>query len=451
MAQPERLDRHLRNRWRRAFTGSRRFGLVGSTGFDGELFGEVSVTDEHVEVDLYVEDTQGGQVAAAFVTPDKGLFPPDFFGPDVTAELAGCAGLVDAGRLGDARQCYEGVRAGALGDAVALEGVRAGLERVAGLEEEAVGGVRDAIGRGELGEAREGLKRLRGLNAGHPQLGELEGEIAQAELLQPGKRFRDCPECPELVVVPEGSFMMGSPSSEEGRRDNEGPVHRVRIEHLFAVGVKEVTVGEYRRFVSARDHASGDSCFGEEDGDGAWLERSGRDWRNPGFRQTDDHPVVCVSWDDTQAYVDWLSRKTGQEYRLLGEAEWEYVARAGTGTRYWWGDEIGRNRANCKRCGSRRDYEQTSPVGSFSANGFGLHDVHGNVWEWVEDCWNDSYDGAPSDGSAWKSGDCSERVLRGGSWNLHPKMFLRSAIRTGFPSDRWFNMVGFRVARTLTP
>ena len=185
--QPERLGRHLRNRWLRAFTGSRRFGLVDSTGFDGELFGEVSVTDEHVEVDLYVQDSQGGQVAAAFVTPDKELFPPDFFGPDVTAELAKCAGLVDAGNLEGAKECYEGVRAVAPGDAAAVEGVRAGLERIeiervraerAREEAAAVRGVEEAIGRGELGEAKEELKRLRELNAGHPRLGELEGKIA---------------------------------------------------------------------------------------------------------------------------------------------------------------------------------------------------------------------------------------------------------------------------------
>ena len=194
-----------------------------------------------------------------------------------------------------------------------------------------------------------------------------------------GWRFRDCAECPELVVVPTGSYMMGAPSSEDGR-DNEGPVHRVRIGWAFAVGVKEVTVGEYGRFVSETGRSMGDSCWTYEGGE--WKERSGRSWRNPGFSQTDGHPVVCVSWDDAKAYVGWLSGETGEGYRLLSESEWEYVSRAGTRTAYWWGDEIGRSRANCDRCGSRWDEEQTAPVGSFSANAFGLHDVHGNVWEW---------------------------------------------------------------------
>ena len=144
----------------------------------------------------------------------------------------------------------------------------------------------------------------------------------------------------------------------------------------------------------------------------------------------------------------WLSGETGKEYRLLSESEWEYAARGGTRTRYWWGDAIGRNRANCRGCGSRWDDEKTSPVGSFSANPFGLYDVHGNVWEWVEDCWNGSYRGAPTDGSAWESGDCARRELRGGSWFNDPQN-LRSADRYGDTARDRLIGVGFRVARTL--
>ena len=223
-----------------------------------------------------------------------------------------------------------------------------------------------------------------------------------------GRQFRDCAECPKLVVVSEETYMMGSPSSEEGRGGDEGPVHRVTIGRPFAVGVYEVTFGEWDACVS------GGGCGGYRPDDGGWG-------RGP-------RPVVNVSWNDAKAYVDWLSSETGEAYRLLSEAEWEYVARAGTRTRYWWGDEIGRNRANCAGCGSRWDGGQTAPVGSFSANGFGLHDVHGNVWERVEDCWNVSYRGAPSDGSAWESGNCSRRVVRGGSWVDDPRS-LRSANR----------------------
>ena len=238
-------------------------------------------------------------------------------------------------------------------------------------------------------------------------------------IFQAGDVFRDCPDCPELVVVPEGNFMMGS---------SYGPVHRVVIGRPFAVGVYEVTFGEWDACVS------GGGCGGHRPSDEGWGQGP--------------RPVIRVSWDDAKAYVRWLRGKTGKEYRLLSESEWEYVARAGTGTMYWWGDEIGRNRANCGGCGSRWDNRQTSPVGSFSANGFGLHDVHGNVWEWVEDCWNENYNEAPTDGSAWESGNCGRRVLRGGSWSSSPG-YLHSASREWYTSGNRNNDTGFRVAKTL--
>ena len=263
----------------------------------------------------------------------------------------------------------------------------------------------------------------------------------------PGRRFRDCAECPELVVVPSGTYRMGSPSGEEGRYDDEGPVHRVRIAEPFAVGVYEVTRGEFGRFVRETGHSLGDTCWTYEGGE--WKVRSGRSWRNPGFGQTDAHPVACVNWEDARGYVRWLSRETGEGYRLLSESEWEYVARAGTVTPYWWGDAVGRGRANCDGCGSRWDDRQTAPVGSFTANAFGVHDVHGNVWERVEDCWHGGYAGAPGDGRAWTSGGiCSARVVRGGSWYYSPRD-LRSAYRFRFPAGNRSSNVGFRVARTL--
>ncbi len=264
--------------------------------------------------------------------------------------------------------------------------------------------------------------------AGFVHASRLEEETDAAP--ETGSVFRDCPHCPEMVVVPPGDFMMGSPSSEEDRSDDEGPRHRVTIGSPFAVGVYEVTFSEWDACASAG------GCGGYRPDDEGW----GRGQR----------PVINVSWDDAQSYVAWLSRATGEAYRLLSESEWEYVARAGTATRYWWGRDIGRNRANCDRCGSRWDDERTAPVGSFEANAFGLHDVHGNVWEWVQDCWNDSYAGAPGDGSAWESGNCSRRVLRGGSWDDVPRV-LRAASRgrddTGFRGS----YAGFRVARTFTP
>ena len=245
-----------------------------------------------------------------------------------------------------------------------------------------------------------------------------------------GDVFRDCDHCPAMVVVPSGSFMMGSPPSEEGRDDDEGPVHRVSIPSVFAVGVYEVTFEEWDACVSDG------VCYPSRD------EGWGRGQR----------PAINVGWPKVQEYVRWLSRETGKAYRLLSESEWEYVARAGTTTRYHWGDAIGRNLANCDGCGSRWDGESTSPVGVFGANSFGLHDVHGNVAEWVEGCNLDSYAGAPNDGTPNTDGSiwCGTRVVRGGSWDNNP-WDLRAANRDGAAFYYFYDYVGFRVARTFTP
>ncbi len=229
-------------------------------------------------------------------------------------------------------------------------------------------------------------------------------------------------------VIPAGSLEMGCVSGV-GCFENELPVHSVTIPAPLAVGKYEVTFSEWDACVESGGCRSLPIDYG-------W----GRGNR----------PVVAVRWEDTQEYVAWLSAETGFEYRLLSESEWEYAARAGANTAYSWGNEIGHNRANCRSCGSRWDYDRTAPVGSFGANRFGLHDMHGNVWEWVEDCWNESYVGAPSDGSAWRRGDCSYRVLRGGSWYYSPR-YLRSANRGASATGVQINGIGFRVARTLTP
>ena len=243
---------------------------------------------------------------------------------------------------------------------------------------------------------------------------------------QIGMKFKDCADCPEMVVVPSGSFTMGSPSGEYGRDDDEGPRHLVIIDYPLAVGVYEVTFSEWDACV-----ADG-GCGGYVPDDDGW----GRGNR----------PVMNVSWNHAQSYVRWLCSKTGHNYGLLSESEWEYVARAGTETRYSWGNKIGHNRANCDGCGSRWDDDRTAPVGSFSANGWGVYDMHGNVWEWVQDCWNDSYVGAPVDGSSWESGDCCNRVRRGGSGDFSSR-WLRSAIRSWDPPDYRNDDFGFRVAR----
>ena len=314
----------------------------------------------------------------------------------------------------------------------------------------------------ERGAAAE---RMRQEEAERRRRAEVERRERERALRKPGRRFRDCEGawCPELVVVPAGSYMMGSPPGETGRDDDEGPVHRVRIAEPFAVGAYEVTRGAWRRFVEETGHTTVDSCWTYQSGQ--WKKRSGRSWRNPRYMQTDTHPAVCVSWEDAQAYVRWLSRKTRKRYRLLSESEWEYVARGGTKTARYWGeketDQCGHGNGadgtlqaryrewGWKVASCRDGHVHTAPVGSYERNEFGLQDVMGNVWEWVEDCWHDSYVGAPGDGGAWTSGgDCGRRVLRGGSWGSDP-WNLRSASRLRNTTGNRLNLVGFRVARTL--
>ncbi len=276
---------------------------------------------------------------------------------------------------------------------------------------------------------------------------------------RPGHVFRDCEGCPEMVVVPAGSFRMGSPSDERSRNDDEGPTHRVRIGEAFAVGKYEVARGEYGEFVreTGRDMSGGCHVLVKESGRWRWKNEAGRSWEDPGFGQGEREPAVCVSWEDAKAYVEWLSEKTGKGYRLLTEAEWEYAARAGTEGPFHTGSTITPDQANYDGnyvygSGSKGRYRRrTVSVGTFPANGFGLHDVHGNVLEWVEDCWHGDYSGAPTDGSAWLTGgDCGKRVLRGGPWFSRPRN-LRSAFRIRYSAAVRINILGFRIARTLTP
>ena len=280
----------------------------------------------------------------------------------------------------------------------------------------------------------------------------------------PGTAFRDCPECPEMVVVPAGSFTMGSPPGEKGRDSNEGPQRTVTIRKPFAVGRYEVTRGEFARFVATTGYSTGNSCYTYND-DG-WNYRSGFGWRNPGYGQTDRDPVTCVNWRDAKAYVSWLSHRTGKRFRLLSEAEWEYAARAGTTTSHYWGNSasVQCNYANAADAAAKKRFGywtsaqscndgavNTAPVGRYRANRFGLHDMAGNVWEIVEDCWHKDYRGAPSDGRAWTAGgNCVKRVLRGGSWSDGPRD-LRAAFRYRYSAGDRIDYNGFRVARTLSP
>ena len=261
-----------------------------------------------------------------------------------------------------------------------------------------------------------------------------------------------------MVAIPSGKFMMGSPVTEPGRFDSEGPQHLVSV-RAFALSKFDVTNAEFRTFLQETGYqpAPCDPILGLT-------------WRSPGRGlayppgETDPplEPAVCLSWKDAQAYIAWLNSKVrglpsarrsrDGPYRLPSEAEWEYAARGGTVTARWWGDAIGVGNANCNGCGSKWDGTLIAPVGSFGPNPFGLYDMLGNVWQWVEDCWNESYVGAPTDGGPWMRGDCTKHVLRGGSWSNVP-IYIRSATRSGADAGNkdfdYSSYAGIRVVRTL--
>jgi formylglycine-generating enzyme required for sulfatase activity len=264
--------------------------------------------------------------------------------------------------------------------------------------------------------------------------------VSEECALKPKDVFKECDKCPEMVVAPAGSFMMGAADAEQERAAEdgglrEGPQHNVAIARQFAVGRFAVTFEQWDACV-----ADG-GCNGYKPADQGW----GREQR----------PVVNISWNDAKAYIAWLSKKTGKTYRLLTEAEREYVARAGTTTPFWWGNTISTGQANYDGSyvyggGSKGIFRgMTFPVDSFEPNPFGLFQVHGNVLEWVEDCQHETYQGAPADGSAWATGgDCSRRLMRGGGWSFDPRD-LRSAARYSTVPDRRVLVNGFRLARTL--
>jgi formylglycine-generating enzyme required for sulfatase activity len=237
---------------------------------------------------------------------------------------------------------------------------------------------------------------------------------------KPGDLFRDCSDCAELVVIPAGSFDMGSTT------EYENPVHRVTIAKPFAIGRYEVTFNEW------------DKCV--EDG-GCKYRPDDREWGRG------DRPVINISWLDAKAFVTWLSQKTGKTYRLPTEAEWEYAARGGTTTPYWWGRDPGSRQANCRECNTGES-QRTSPVGSYKPNAFGLYDTAGNAAEWIEDCWNDNYRSAPSNGAAWTAGQCRLRVLRGGAFDSQAK-YVRSMARFRYDADVRYVSNGLRVVREL--
>ena len=282
----------------------------------------------------------------------------------------------------------------------------------------------------------------------------------------PENAFKDCADCPEMVIIPAGRFMMGAAPDEESR-ERLSPPFRYRSQpprnvnmRRFAAGKFEITRGQYRAFAEATGRG-GSECFfwnGTE-----FAIDKNRSWRDTGYAQNDTHPVACVSWEDASAYARWLSQKTAKPYRLPSEAEWEYAARAGTATSRFWGNDgdlacdyaNGADHAAARQTPAARHWDHancddrhayTAPVGSYRANAFGLHDMLGNVGEWTQDCWNGNYNGAPLDGSAWATGDCALRSVRGGAWDDAPTG-LRAAYRVGSPTSIRLYSRGFRVVR----
>ena len=275
--------------------------------------------------------------------------------------------------------------------------------------------------------------------------------------------LKDGSQGPEMVVIPAGEFRMGDITGNEcitgNDKPNEKPVHSVTVKH-FAIGRYPVTVSEFRSFVTDREYQTEaekpkkrGTCVPQDTSKDIWKKQKDANWRDPHFSktdkhlsQTDNHPVVCISWNDAVAYAEWLSEQTRQQYRLPTEAEWEYAARAGTATDYWWGDQINNDWANYYDNDNNSQWGNilTSPGGSYKANPFGLYDTVGNVWEWCADNWHDDYNGAPTDGAVW-NGSNKDRVRRGGSCFNEPN-FCRTAKRSHVTPDYRTPDIGFRVA-----
>ena len=276
--------------------------------------------------------------------------------------------------------------------------------------------------------------------------------------VQKDREFQECPECPVMVGIPAGTFIMGSPRSENGRFDSEGPQHEVTVK-AFALGKYDVSSEQFLTFLRETGYQP-QSC----------SSILGMKWNVPGHGRAyapyegepPRWPAVCLDWRDAEKYIAWLNDKvraahptlnyTNGAYRLPSEAEWEYAARAGTATARWWGNDIGVGKANCNGCGSKWDNRLLADVDSFRPNPFGLYGMLGNAWQWTADCWHRNFVGAPQDGSAWTEGTCDKHVIRGGSWSNLP-VFVRSAARSGSGLNGgdydYSSLTGFRVARDL--
>jgi formylglycine-generating enzyme required for sulfatase activity len=311
-------------------------------------------------------------------------------------------------------------------------------------------------------------------SAGWLAVGLIIPSLAIAQSTQSGAVFRDCAECPEVVVVPAGNFTMGSTPQEtalaglpQEQAAREYPAHGVVISRPFAIGRYEITVDEYEAFAAATDRPASKNCTTWDIEKGIWGPLGNADWRNPGYEQSGQHPVGCLTIDDARAYVAWLSKKTGKTYRVPSEAEWEYVARAGTTTMQTWSDSFDNicafaNVADQTRVAAHRisdpdptrffpcndDFVYAAPVGRFPPNPWGLYDMIGNIWEWTEDCFIPTYDGAPTDGTARTEPGCTRLIVRGGGWYSRT-WFARNAGRSREDLSYRSSTLGLRVVREL--
>ena len=274
-------------------------------------------------------------------------------------------------------------------------------------------------------------------------------------------------ETPTLIELPAGTFAFGSPEDEDGHQEDEAPLRNVRVPG-FALGRYEVTVGQYRRFIADTGYTPPFGCLVTRK-TGGWSYDPDGSWDKPGFEQTDAHPVVCVSWNDAKAYIAWLNAKSGaDDYRLPSETEWEYAARAGGTSAYAWGENEGEfcQFTNGADASARAVYQEwprtaacddgfvhTAPVGHFNKpNAFGVEDIIGNVWEWVEDCYTATHGDNPGDGRAVQAAEapCEKRVMRGGAFGDYGSFYLRTAYRGAWDGSQSFSNIGFRVARSAT-
>lgn len=287
----------------------------------------------------------------------------------------------------------------------------------------------------------------------------IQSDIFRADPFAPGLTFQDCAECPRMTVIGAGTFQQGNAGGREAGLVNEHPVRTVTFTAPFAISTTEVTVAEFREFALEQGFGAGDCMSYGENG---WRAGRGHSWTDPGFTQTPQHPVTCVSWEDASEYAAWLSQRTGFVYRLPSASEWEVSSAAGSSPANWWADE-GKSACSAANVADQSAAEaypawitatcsdasvNTSPAGSYDANPFGIHDSLGNVFEWVLDCWNPNYVSAPVDGSAWLRGDCTQRELRGGSWFTQPE-FVSHTFRNRLPADTRTSSIGFRVVREL--